>query len=227
MGKQQRKAKVEAMQASVDTIEAYYINEEFSLTDLDHGAWNDARPVQITRYWSGKEAPTTRHLEARVIWSGEALSVSFICRQAEPLIVSLHPQCAQKTMNLWERDVCEVFIAPEACTPERYREFEAAPTGEWLDLAIHQTPLERATDRQFSSGMTTAARIASGEVRIATRIPWQAFGRAPRAGDGWRANLFRCVGSGAERGYLAWQPTLTIEPNFHVPQVFGWLRFNP
>ena len=41
----------------------------------------------------------------------------------------------------------------------------------------------------------------------------------------WRANLFRCVGSGDTRGYLAWQPTRTPEPAFHLPAAFGWLKF--
>jgi len=41
----------------------------------------------------------------------------------------------------------------------------------------------------------------------------------------WRVNLFRCVGKDPDRGYLAWQSTRTPKPNFHVPQVFGWLVF--
>ncbi len=61
---------------------------------------------------------------------------------------------------------------------------------------------------------------------IAMRIPWEAFGRgAPRRGEVWRVNLFRCVGAEPERGYLAWRPTRTELPNFHVPDAFGRLRF--
>ncbi len=37
-------------------------------------------------------------------------------------------------------------------------------------------------------------------------------------------NLFRCIGVGNER-YLAWQPTGTPEPLFHVPEAFGWIQF--
>ncbi|MGH9959146.1 MAG: carbohydrate-binding family 9-like protein [Pyrinomonadaceae bacterium] len=37
--------------------------------------------------------------------------------------------------------------------------------------------------------------------------------------------MFRCVGTGKDRGYLAWQPTRTEQPNFHIPKVFGWLIF--
>lgn len=121
--------------------------------------------------------------------------------------------------------MCELFISPDAGRPERYFEFEAAPTGEWLDLLVQQRPDVRETDWDFHSGMKTAARLSPGTVTIALCVSWEALGRAPQAGESWRANLFRCVGAGQTRGYLAWQPTLTDEPCFHVPAAFGWLRF--
>ena len=192
---------------------------------LDDPAWDAARPARITRYWSGEEAPAGRHAEARLLWSDEALVVRFVCRQTEPLVVSPRPQTAHKTVGLWERDVCELFVAPDGREPERYLELEAAPTGEWLDLMVRQLPDERQTDWEFRSGMTAAARVAGDTVTIAMRVPFSGLGRAPRAGDRWRANLFRCVGAGAARGYLAWRPTRTDEPGFHVPEAFGWLEF--
>jgi len=128
-------------------------------------------------------------------------------------------------MGLWERDVCEIFIAPDARMPERYFEFEAAPTAEWLDLMIRQLPTTRETDRDYQSGMTAAARIAPDHVTIAMRIPFSALGHTPTAGERWRANLFRCVGEGDSRGYLAWRPTHTARPNFHAPSAFGWINF--
>jgi hypothetical protein len=150
--------------------------------------------------------------------------VRFICRQDEPVLVNSNPQFDNKTIRLWDKDVCEIFVAPEANAPERYFEFEAAPTGEWVDLAINFTPVGRETDVEFHSGMTVAAKVAEGETTIAMRIPWSVSIPKPQRGDLWRANLFRCVGVGNER-YLAWQPTYTAEPNFHVPEVFGWLVF--
>jgi alpha-galactosidase len=74
--------------------------------------------------------------------------------------------------------------------------------------------------------MKTAARIVRNSFTVILRVEWNAFGKKPENGDAWRGNLFRCVGSGETRGYLAWQPTLTEKPNFHVPAAFGWLRFN-
>ena len=150
----------------------------------------------------------------------------FVCRQEELLVVSATPQRERKTLGLWDRDVCEIFVAPNVERPEQYYEFEAAPTGEWVDLRIEQTPAGRRTDTEYESGMSAAARVDRDAVTIALRVPWAAFGReAPRAGERWRANLFRCVGAGETRGYLAWQPTRTAQPNFHVPAAFGWLRF--
>ena len=207
-------------------IEAERADTEAAAANFEHDAWDGASPVHLTRYWSGEEAPAGRHAEARIVWDDEALGARFICRQTEPLVTSrAAPPVGHKTMGLWDFDVCEIFLAPDAGRPEHYYEFEAAPTGEWLDVAINWRTDGRETDWQFQSGLRTAARVAEGVVTITIRIPFDALGRRPRAGERWRANLFRCVGAGPERGYLAWQPTYTGQPNFHVPQKFGWLSF--
>jgi hypothetical protein len=206
-------------------IESLYNATDLSAADFVHAAWNRVMPIPITRYWSGLPAPADRHADARILWSDESLCVRFVCRQTEPLIVSSNPQIETKTMGLWDRDVCEAFLAPDPEQPNRYFEFEAAPTGEWVELAVHVKPGERETEWDFDSGMTTSARIGKGEVTIAMRIPWSDRIPKPELGDRWRVNLFRCVGSSQDRGYLAWQPTHTAQPNFHVPEVFGWLVF--
>ncbi|HEX8494842.1 MAG TPA: carbohydrate-binding family 9-like protein [Pyrinomonadaceae bacterium] len=209
-----------------DLIKAHYTSVQLACTDLDKDEWARASATVISRYWSGAEAPQARQAEARIIWSKDALSVRFVCRQDEPLVMSAAPQVERKTVGLWERDVCEIFVAPDAENPQRYLEFEAAPSGEWLDLAVEYKEAGREADWDFNSGMTVAARIREGFVTIALCVPWAAFGREPHANERWRVNLFRCVGAGASRGYLAWQPTRTTQPNFHVPSAFGWLLFN-
>ncbi|HEX8772029.1 MAG TPA: carbohydrate-binding family 9-like protein [Pyrinomonadaceae bacterium] len=208
-----------------NVIEARRTDADVAADELDHEVWEGTSPVQLTRYWSGEEAPRARHAEARIVWSPFALSVRFTCRQDEPLVINATPQTEVKTLGLWERDVCEIFIAPDRNVPERYFEFEAAPTGEWLDLSIHQRADARETLWEFHSGMTAAARIDASQIIIAMRIPWDAMGRPPKEGERRRANLFRCVGAGDGRGYLAWRPTHTPRPNFHVPQAFGWIEF--
>ena len=208
-----------------DTAVACRARVEVSASELDHDEWESARPVPLARYWSGAEAPPERHSEARLLWTPEALCARFVCRQAEPYVTSAAPVLDRKTLGLWDRDVCELFLAPDARRPEHYFEFEAAPTGEWLDFELRQLPHGRETNREYRSGMTMAARVLADSFTLALRVPWAGLPAAPRAGDRWRANLYRCVGAGPSRGYLAWRPTETPQPNFHVPQKFGWLVF--
>ncbi|HEY0099588.1 MAG TPA: carbohydrate-binding family 9-like protein [Pyrinomonadaceae bacterium] len=215
------------METTVEAGRARSAWSNLSVPELDHAEWARARPVHLTRYWSGEIAPPERQGEARLLWDERALYVRFVCAQREPLIVNASPQRERKTIGLWDRDVCEIFVAPRADEVERYFEFEVAPTGEWLDLALHTTAEGRETEWDFSSGMKAAARVEPDSITLAMCMPWEAFGvvEAPRAGERWRVNLFRCIGAGSTRGYLAWQPTHALEPNFHVPEKFGWLLF--
>jgi hypothetical protein len=206
-------------------IIAPYVNEPIGADEFDHPAWQECERVKIAHYWSGEPASATRHAEVRVCWSDDALHVRFVGEQHEPLIVEEKPVTNKKTLGLWERDVCEIFLAPDAEHPERYFEFEAAPSGEWVDLGIVVKPAGRETDWNFDSGMTAAARLDRDQLIIGIRIPWGSSIPKPQKGDVWRANVFRCVGPEAPERYLAWRPTCTPEPNYHVPEAFGLLRF--
>lgn len=202
-----------------------FISAGFPVMELDHSSWQAALPVPISTYWSGEAAPPDRHVEVRMLFSEDHLYARFDAIQAEPLIVRDQPNLESKTIGLWDRDVVEIFIAPDANEPRKYLEFEAAPNGEWVDLAIDLTSGERVTDREYISRMEAAARIEEEAVVTAIKIPWTAFGRRPETGEVWPGNLFRCVGRDPGRGYLAWSPTLTERPNFHVPERFGEFEF--
>lgn len=206
-------------------IKAHYVSIDLAVQDLDSAEWTRAARIHINHYWSGEPAPESRHADARILWSKRALHLRYVCHQAEPLVVNKEPQTETKTLGLWDRDVCEIYLAPDPNAVERYFEFEAAPTGEWLDVAIRWMPDKRESDWEFNSHMTTAAKIEADRLTIAMRIPWSDWIPEPKPGDRWRVNLFRCVGKDPIRGYLAWQPTRTPRPNFHVPSAFGWLEF--
>jgi len=204
---------------------AIYASRPIGEAEFENELWAKCEPITIEHYWSGQEAPPARQAEVRLCWSEEALHVRFLCAQQEPLIVSENPRTDKKTLGLWDRDVCEIFLAPDPANPARYFEFEAAPTGEWVDLGIEVTPTGRETDWDFASGFTTAARLAGEQLLIGMRIPWSDVLPRPEPGDSWRVNVFRCVGPEAPERYLAWRPTKTPEPAFHVPEVFGVLCF--
>src|ERR1044072_1242241 len=132
-------------------IAARYVANDLHVTDLQSDEWQQTQAVSLNRYWSGEAAPANRHAEARLLWSNDALHVRFVCHQQEPLIANPNPQTEKKTKGLWDRDVCEIFIAPDANVVEHYYELEAAPTGEWLDVAINWKPEKREADWEFRS----------------------------------------------------------------------------
>lgn len=211
--------------AAVAEVEIRFADLNLRVDQLDHEVWDSAQLVLITHYWSGQPAEHERHANARLLWTPQALLARFEANQSEPLIVSPTPNTATKTIGLWERDVCEIFIAPNPAERNRYFEFEVAPNGEWVDLALTDRKGVRETQWDYESGMTAAARVKPTQVVIGMSIPWSNQIPLPSRQDEWRGNLCRCIGSGEDRGYLAWQPTLTDKANFHVPDKFGRLRF--
>lgn len=205
---------------------ATHVAAPLSPDDFENEVWQQCRPEKIAHLWSGEPAPVERHAEVRICWSDEALHVRFVGNQLEPLVVSAEPRTDQKTLGLWDRDVCEIFLAPDPENPSRYFEFEAAPTGEWVDLGIVIASEGRLTDWDYKSGMVSAATVQEATILVGMKIPWSASIPKPSAADVWLINLFRCVGPEAPSRYLAWRPTHTPEPNFHVPEAFGKLTFS-
>ncbi len=202
------------------------LENAFSLFDFENRVWEKAGSTIINKYWSGEYAPVNRHTEAKFLWSNRHFYIRFKANQNEPLIVSDTPNLTSKTHGLWDRDVCEIFLAPNKKEPRKYFELEIAPNGEWIDLGIYQKPDERITDWDYNSGMKSAAKIEKDQVIMAIKVEWKAFGKTPKKDDVWLGNLFRCVGTGETRGYLAWSPTFTKEASFHVPEKFGEFVFD-
>lgn len=209
-----------------DKIKITYLKKDFSVSELDNKSWKQAEDVLVDKYWSGEKAPAGRHFKTRLLWSDNALYVRFEANQKEPLTVSEKPNLNSKTRGLWDRDVCEIFLAPNPSEFRKYFEFEIAPNGEWIDLGIYQKPDERITDWDYNSGMKSFSKIEKDKIIMAIKIEWKAFGKTPKAGNIWKGNIFRCIGAGEARGYLAWQPTYTKEPSFHVPEKFGEFEFS-
>ena len=200
-------------------------DKNFAVTDVMNGSWKRADKISVSSYWNGDKAPAGRSFTARLLWSDTDLYVLFEAQQVEPLVIGDNPVLTSKTMNLWDRDVCEIFLAPDKREPRKYFEFEVGPTGEWLDVALDLTSGKRVSNWDYDSEMQAAAKIKKDHVTLALKVPWTAFGKKPKAGEIWLGNLLRCIGKDPDRGYLAWSPTMTKEPAFHVPEKFGEFEF--
>src|SRR6185312_10390385 len=101
------------------------------------------------------EYPETR-TEVRGFWTDTDLYLLFRCPYRE-LNVFLPARNNTARLNLWDRDVVEMFLGDDWKNIRHYREFEIAPTGDWIDLAID---LDRQSyDHTWRSGWKTKARI--------------------------------------------------------------------
>jgi hypothetical protein len=196
--------------------------------NLKKPIWKAAKWVRFDHDWSGK-----RHypgVETRVAsrWTSSQVYFGFRCKYST---LNLYQQDdpEREKWGLWERDVVEVFLNPEPERVDHYYEFEVAPNNLWIDLAIDlkKKPFNNAS---WNSGFLHATRIGKTLWTCEMRIPVSAIakhGYELVPNTVWRLNFYRADGHGdtSQRQLLAWSPTLTPKPNFHVPTRFGLLRF--
>ncbi|MFN7992785.1 MAG: PQQ-binding-like beta-propeller repeat protein [Bryobacteraceae bacterium] len=190
--------------------------------------WRNAGTGYISKDCSRQIDYPDLKTEVRSFWTDRHLYLLFICPYHE-LNLWLPAMNGGPRTKLWDRDVIEMFLGDDWQNIRHYREFEIAPTGDWIDLAIDLD--HKSYDQNWRSGWNTTARIDSAAHiwYAAARIPLTAVSTAPvQPGTKWRANLYRIEGLGADpqRHFLCWQPTCVQnrDPN-HVPENFGTLVF--
>lgn len=192
-------------------------------TDFSAAHWQSAVVHAIDQNWRGEAAPAALHTTARVLWTLQELLFGYECGYTE-LDMDAQFDVNEERHALWDRDVCEAFVrSPLEPDFRIYKEFEVAPTGQWVDLLINRIDITH--DWQWKSGMRTAAQIDETHWRVVMAIPFAAFGVVPKSGDEWAANLFRVSRLRGERQFLAYAPTFTTTPSFHVPERFVKMRF--
>ena len=188
--------------------------------------WQAALPVAFDADWQGQNADPLRETEVRLLWSRETLFLRFRCRYRE-LTTFSDGQPDGRRYGLWERDVAEVFLQPDASDPRRYWEFEISPSGLWIDLDIALG--EKAPGHQGNphSGMKSRVHVAAAEKTWTAEIALPMRSLAPLFDPQavWRVNFFRVEGAAEPRFYSCWRPTNSPQPNFHVPEAFGKLSF--
>ena len=166
--------------------------------------------------------------EVRAFWTDTDLYLLFISPYYE-LNLWLPPDSSKDRLKLWDRDVVEFFLGDDWTNINVYREFEIAPTGDWVDLAIDRN--RDSYDANWDSGWERQGRIDEKNHTwyAAARVPLHSVSeKKVAAGMKWRVNLYRIDGPGADpqRRFLCWQPTCVVnrDPN-HVPEHFGTLVF--
>jgi len=206
-----------------DEIVAEHTEGEFD-PDVLHPvpAWRRAKPISFCTDWQGQNPDPERETQVSALWSPETLYLRFECR-FRSLFVFDDSNADGHRDQLWDRDVVEAFLQPDARQERFYKEFEVSPNGMWIDLDIF--PGGRAN---LKSGLrrSVACDDRAREWKAELAIPMKALVTTFDAKAVWRANFYRVEGSQEPRAYMAWQATNTRNPDFHVPQTFGKLRFS-
>jgi Carbohydrate family 9 binding domain-like len=186
-------------------------------------AWRRAKPVLFDADWQGKNFDPHRQTEVRLLWAPEFLYLKFVARYR---IITVFEDADPRGRRdkLWDRDVTEVFLQPDPTQPRRYKEFEVSPNGFWIDLEITNGTLQH-----LQSGLQRCVNINKSKNTWTAELAIPVKSLTPRFDPAsvWRVNFFRVEGPTEPRFYSAWQPTNTPQPNFHVPERFGFLKFEP
>ena len=208
--------------ASSSEVVAANVGHGFEL-NARHPAqeWQSASPVRFCSDWQGKNPDPALDTEVRLLWSSATLYLRFACRYRELHLFNDADPNGRRD-HLWDRDVAEAFLQPDPSRPRYYKEFEIAPNGFWIDLDVSPGPLaDLKSGLQRSVWLDEGRRFWAAELAIPMKSLTTNFDPAAA----WRANFYRVEGPQEPRAYLAWCPTNTVQPNFHVPDAFGKLRF--
>jgi hypothetical protein len=203
-------------------IVAVHVSETIKLSAAKPAAqWEKAGAISFRSDWRGRNPDAGRATQVKALWSPQTVYLRFECRYRE-LYLFDDAEADGRRDHLWERDVAEAFLQPDPSRELCYREFEVSPNGMWIDLDVFpggiadlKSGLERSVVLD-EKALVWAAELA---------VPMKALTREFDPNSVWRANFYRVEGRTEPRTYLAWQPTHTPEPNFHVPSTFGRMRF--
>ncbi len=208
--------------ASIFEAVAQHVTHDIPLNAADPaGEWARANPLTFSTDWRGEIQEGSETL-VRILWNSETLYLRFVCRFRE-LYVFSDSEANGRRDHLWDRDVAEAFLQPDPSRPRFYKEFEISPNGMWIDLDISPAGLA-----DLHSGMQRSVILDEKQKTWSAELSVPIAALTPHFDPerSWRANFYRIEGTLEPRSYMAWSPTRSPQPNFHVPEAFGVLKFN-
>ena len=211
--------------------------------DLTKDHWRTARFIHLIPTTTGRDDPTPAYQSTKVAacWTDTHFYTAFHCEDRD-----IWSSYTNRDDPLYDEEVVELFLCPTGDLT-RYYEIEVSPRNVIFDAKVFSPDLNRTTMAVDASwdcpNLQTAVQVngnlnsrpstinhqpstinQSWSVELA--IPFAAFPEAarPKPGNAWRANFYR-IDRADPPEFTAWSPTREVPPNFHVPEMFGWLRF--
>jgi hypothetical protein len=191
-----------------------------------HGGLDAATPVTFDTDWAG--ASTGISTTVRAAWTNEALSMRWNLSGAGLHVDDSKPTDTERE-KLYEEDCVELFFTPDASDPNHYYEIELGPKGHFFDLEVHRgVKLDVKKAIAWSSAPKIVTKVDADRHTATIEATFRApeIVKALKAGATLPFALYRMEGR-SPRKYLAWSPTRTAKPDFHVPAAFGRLVLDP
>lgn len=182
-------------------------------------AWAAATHTTFDTDWAGTTTGT--RTKVRAMWSSTALYLLWELEGAGVNVDESRPIATERE-KLYDEDCVEIFVGPDASERTKYFEVEVGPLGHFLDLAIDRKT--KKSDVAWSSKPRIATKVdrAKKTVTIEFALGAPEIAAALKPGAKLPLALYRMEGK-SPREFLAWSPTRTPKPNFHVPEAFGTL----
>jgi hypothetical protein len=197
-------------------------------TDPHSPTWAHASSAWIEKDCTDKLSYPDLKTEVRGFWTDTDLYLLF-ASPYKVLNLWLPADNSKDRLKLWDKDVVEFFLGDDWQNIRHYREFEIAPTGDWVDLAIDLGKEKYEADWNSGWQRTGSIDEKNHVWYAAAKVPLRSVSEhAVKPGTKWRGNLYRIDGLGEDpqRHFMCWQPTCAAnrDPN-HVPEHFGTLIF--
>src|SRR5258707_10233804 len=85
-------------------------------------AWETAPPICFSADWQGKNEDRQRQTQVRLLWNPDFLFLRFDAFYRSITVFSDSDPSGRRN-QLWDFDVCEVFLQPPCSMARAYKEF--------------------------------------------------------------------------------------------------------
>ncbi len=202
--------------------------------DWNKPQWLKSKAVAIGNHM-GYEPKFRPSAQAKMMYDNENLYVIFLVRDR-------YVRCITKDINgpVWEDACVEFFFSPDVGFPERYFNLEincgGTPLMHYNIIPGENITVLKVKDIKMIEIAHSMPQIIDPEITdpitwtVECRIPLvmlKKYSRItyPEPGINWKANFYKIAENSSNSHYLTWSPVENKEPNFHLPQYFGQIRF--
>lgn len=202
--------------------------------DWNKAAWKEIAPLVI-EYYMGEEPDHQPKVQAKLAYDHDFIYV--IWRVEDQYVLARRTRNEQ---DVWRDSCVEFFFTPNRDAEDRsFFNLETNCGGMKLFNAhVAGDKVETFTAADFASIVTASSLKTPIDPEIALPTTWtleykipvtlaEKFAKTerPKPGAVWRANFYKCADESSHPHWLTWSPVTHAQPQFHLPEYFGILKF--